>query len=248
MPLVHIADGRPHIEGKRLALLKNTGGEPRRDSAVVEQVNSHSLDHQPHSSQNESIGFNSEATAASTASKGATPTVSLLPQCAAPTTITNTSEVSSLSTISMPTYPQTPPTSQSPASNLSISISAEDCMMSHSNNTVFTALFKNGRVLGIPCGTQMVWKLSMRGPEVPATLQPTMLQRTVMHTSWIDRFPFPRMRDNFIRLNGIIDEEDFLACLFDTQSFTIVPGTMSWDPEGWIIGKDFREKWGFLFY
>lgn len=120
--------------------------------------------------------------------------------------------------------------------------------MSHSNNTVFTALFKNGRVLGIPCGSQITWKSSSRGPEIPASLQPTLLQRTAMHTSWIDRFPFPRMRDNFIRLSAVIDEEEFLSCLFDTHSFTIVPGTMSWDPSGWIIGKEFREKWGFLFY
>ncbi|KAK5058960.1 hypothetical protein LTR84_011224 [Exophiala bonariae] len=235
------------VKGKRLALLKNAGNDPRQHPTNVAQVNAHSLHLQTRPSQKESIPFNSEATAAAS-EVDATTSVRILPQLATPTTSTNTCEVSSLTTVPMPMYPQSSPASQSPASSVSVSTSAEDCMMSHSNNTVFTALFKNGRVLGIPCGTQMLWKLSMRGPDVPATLQPTMLQRTVMHTSWIDRFPFPRMRDNFIKLNGIIDEEDFLACLFDTQSFTIVPGTMSWDPDGWIIGKDFREKWGFLFY
>lgn len=124
---------------------------------------------------------------------------------------------------------------------------AGECLISHTNNTVFTALFKNGRVLGVPCGSQMSRKSKMR-PGIPPPLQPTLLQTTTMHTSWIDRFPFPRMRDNFIMLNAVIDEEEFLQSLFDTHSFTIVPGTMSWDPNGWIMSKEFADEWGYLFY
>ena len=140
----------------------------------------------------------------------------------------------------------TSPSSQ--ATPFSTSSAADDCLISHSNNTVFTALFKNGRVLGLPCGTQICWKSPPRGLDIPAPLQSTPLQMTTLHTSWIDRFPFPHLRDNFIRLNGVINEEDFLQTLFETHSFTIVPGTMSWDPNGWIIGKEFGEKWGYLFY
>lgn len=123
----------------------------------------------------------------------------------------------------------------------------DDCLLSHSNNTVFTALYKNGRLLGIPCGTQMLWKSPRCGPEIPNSLQPTLLQMTTLHTSWIDRFPFPQMRDNFIKMNAIINEEEFLASLFDTTGFTMIPGTRSWDPAGWIMGKEFGEKWGYLF-
>ncbi|EXJ92344.1 hypothetical protein A1O3_00894 [Capronia epimyces CBS 606.96] len=149
------------------------------------------------------------------------------------------SEVSPLAAASVSPFPQ--------ASSGSTSTGTEDCLISHANNTVFTALFKNGRILGLPCSSQISWKSNFR-PGIPPPLQPTVLQMTTMHTSWIDRFPFPHMRDNFIKLSAIIDEEEFLQTLFDTHSFTIVPGTMSWDPNGWIMSKEFADKWGYLFY
>jgi hypothetical protein len=123
-----------------------------------------------------------------------------------------------------------------------------DCLMSHPNNTVFAALFKNGRILGIPCGSQVPWKSLPCDHNVPETLRPTLLQMTTLHIPWIDRFPFPKMRDNIIMMNAVIDEEDFLNDLFTTESFVVASGTMSWDPNGWVIGKEFQEKWGYLFY
>ena len=87
---------------------------------------------------------------------------------------------------------------------------------------------------------------------------------TVLHIPWIDRFPFPKMRDNVISLSGVIDEEEFrtsllstpksslltpvVADLFTTDSFVIVPESVSWDPMAWVVTKSFEEKWGYLFY
>jgi hypothetical protein len=127
------------------------------------------------------------------------------------------------------------------------SLGSDHCLISNLNNSVFAALFKNGRILGIPCGSQIPWKSRHCGPEIPATLRPTALQMTTLHIPWIDRFPFPKMRDNTILLGGIIDEEDFLNDLFTTENFTVVPGSVSWDPNGWIIAKEFGKKWGYLF-
>ena len=72
------------------------------------------------------------------------------------------------------------------------------------------------------------------------------------------------MRDNVISLSGVIDEEEFrtslpstpksclltpvVADLFTTDSFVIVPGSVSWDPMAWVVTKSFEEKWGYLFY
>jgi hypothetical protein len=51
-----------------------------------------------------------------------------------------------------------------------------------------------------------------------------------------------------ISLNRIFHEEEFLADLFNMHSFDIKPGRPGWDPSAWIIGRQFSQKWGFLFY
>ena len=112
----------------------------------------------------------------------------------------------------------------------------------------FAALFANGKILGIGCSTVIPSKSPKAGPGIPETLRPTALQLTRVHASWIDRYPFPRMRDNFITLSGIIDEEEFLFDIFSMESFTVNPNKPSWDASGWIISKDFAKKWGYLFY
>ena len=129
----------------------------------------------------------------------------------------------------------------------SIASSEVDVVLSPSDS-VFAALFKNGRILDIPCGAQIPCKSRRCDPEVPATLHPTALQMTRLHIPWIDRFPFPKLRDNIILLSPMLDEEDFLHHLFTTKSFTLVPGSKSWDPDGWIIDPAFNKKWGYLFY
>lgn len=56
------------------------------------------------------------------------------------------------------------------------------------------------------------------------------------------------MRDNFIKLNAIIDEEEFLRDLFGLDSFWIRDGGVAWEPQDWRIGKEMKSKWGYLFY
>lgn len=73
------------------------------------------------------------------------------------------------------------------------------------------------------------------------------MQIMTIHPPWIDRFPFPKMRENFILLLGVIDPEEFLCDMFNTPSFTLQAGGASWDPKVWSIEAAFRGKWGFLF-
>ena len=114
--------------------------------------------------------------------------------------------------------------------------------------TVYGALMNNGAMMGITCSSIMPSKSAKVGAEIPEALQPTALQLTTIHHRWIDRFPFPTMRDNFITLSGIIDEEEFLRDLFSMESFAITPGKAGSDPSGWSISKNFAKKWGYLFY
>jgi hypothetical protein len=69
-----------------------------------------------------------------------------------------------------------------------------------------------------------------------------------VHYQWIDAFPRPRMRDNLIKMIGLVDEGDLMLDLFTKPSFTIRPGTASWDPRGWKLEKLFTDKWGFVFF
>lgn len=114
--------------------------------------------------------------------------------------------------------------------------------------TVYSALWDNGAMMGLSCSTSVPARSSPAGSHIPETLQPTSLQLTTIHPLWIDRFPFPRMRDNTITLLGLIQEDDFLRDLFCMESFEIKPNAAPWDPAAWKIGKSFQEKWGYLFY
>lgn len=112
----------------------------------------------------------------------------------------------------------------------------------------FAALWDNGALLGLTCSTCVPAKSRPTGPNIPVSLQPTMLQLTTTHPVWIDRFPFPTMRDRMITMGGVgLDEEEFLRDLFSMDSFSIRPGKAGWDPEGWRIEPSFRRKWEFLF-
>lgn len=114
--------------------------------------------------------------------------------------------------------------------------------------TYFGALYINGMYLKIPCSTVVPAKSDPVGPEVPPSLRPSELQLITIHPRWIDRFPFPRMRDSLISLSGVIDEEEFMKDLALLPSFEIIPGKAPWDPKAWKIKKPFADKWGFLFF
>ena len=113
---------------------------------------------------------------------------------------------------------------------------------------VFSALYINGRILGLTTCTTFAAKSSPVSSNVPLSLRPTPTQLLTVHNSGIDRFPFPKMRDNCINMTAIIDEEEISHDLFTMPSFSITPGAASWDPAAWKIEKPFADKWGFSFY
>ena len=113
--------------------------------------------------------------------------------------------------------------------------------------SVFSALFRNGELLGLTCGTVIPARSQPPPLHLPSSLHPTELQLTVIHQTWIDRFPFPRFRDNVIRLGGVICEEDFMRDMFSMDSFRVERTREPWDAAGWRIGREFGGKWGWLF-
>ncbi|OQU99577.1 hypothetical protein CLAIMM_05187 [Cladophialophora immunda] len=67
--------------------------------------------------------------------------------------------------------------------------------LSNRVSSVLAALFDNGMALGLRCGIQIPILLPPCTEQVPLSLHPTELQMKVLHVPWIDRFPFPTMRD-----------------------------------------------------
>lgn len=114
--------------------------------------------------------------------------------------------------------------------------------------TAYAALYNNGRILGLRCSLDTIAVSAVPDTAiVPLSLRPSLLQLTVPHHTWIDRFPLQAFRDNMISMAGIFDEEDFLADIFEMESLHIKPGAASWDPEAWTLGLAFSGKWGYLF-
>jgi hypothetical protein len=114
-------------------------------------------------------------------------------------------------------------------------------------HTVISALFETGAILGIACGSSFPSKSKAAGPEIPASLQPTILQMSTVHWQWIDRLPFPDVRDEIILQSGNIDEENFLWDFFNMETFKLKQGSKAWDPTAFTICPGFQAKWGFLF-
>lgn len=104
------------------------------------------------------------------------------------------------------------------------------------------ALNFNGKLLGLLCGQVRRKRSQYTSSDIPSQLKPTDLQRAVIHPEWLDRFPFAHMRDAWIVSMDTLDEEAFLEDLLGTVSFAVKNGYHSYDPQGWVITKQFKEK------
>lgn len=113
---------------------------------------------------------------------------------------------------------------------------------------VFTALFLNGEMLGLTCSADLAGKSLSPTSSTPIPLRPTNSQLTTVHYQWIDRFPFPKLRDSLIRLQGVVDLQDFLNDIFVMPSFEIKPGAETWEPRAWKMEGAWARKWGWLFF
>ena len=87
----------------------------------------------------------------------------------------------------------------------------------------------------------------------PANLRPTQLQLRMEHHPWIDCFPWPQLRDNFLLAfehPNICDEDELChdVCDYDEieeQPMLFIWG-QPWDPRSWEFGDEFLRKWAWL--
>lgn len=113
--------------------------------------------------------------------------------------------------------------------------------------TVYSALYHNGIILGIPCVTAGIHRSREPGPHVPSSLHPIKIQLDEVHYSFIDRIPVKDLRHNMIALCDDFNCEDFIADISMIPSFFVEPGHQSWDPAAWSVDEKFRRKWRVLF-
>ncbi|KAI0069014.1 hypothetical protein BV25DRAFT_1925416 [Artomyces pyxidatus] len=78
---------------------------------------------------------------------------------------------------------------------------------------------------------------------LPASLRPTLVQRTVPHESVIDRIPHPELRDRLILLRGRFNLVD---CLHDYATAVTIHGDDVLAHSNWEIGETWLRRYGFL--
>ncbi|KAJ5641802.1 hypothetical protein N7490_005802 [Penicillium lividum] len=85
--------------------------------------------------------------------------------------------------------------------------------------------------------------------ELPVSLRPTKLQRTVPHHPWLDFFPIPKMRDNLIQAGQEWDDEELCIDIMgfwsngaSEEAGLLVWGD-PWDVQNWEFTESFLKKW-----
>ncbi|WYZ38244.1 hypothetical protein EsH8_III_000158 [Colletotrichum jinshuiense] len=133
---------------------------------------------------------------------------------------------------------------------------------------VLSALANNAARMGVPpeglCRDDSISLYNLTGPprpgvldphtSSPLALQPTPLQRTVLHHPWIDLFPFPRLRDNVLlgMEAGRLDDDELCADILEVKDEdlsgkpSLIVWGESWDWTAWEANDAFFRKWGFL--
>lgn len=138
-----------------------------------------------------------------------------------------------------------------------------DHLISLTRLNVHKAIESNIRAIGMTadwtCGDDTVSIFNLYSPvtptfsleNIPASLRPTDIQRSIPHHPWLDFFPFPRMRDILIAAEHLFDDDELchdLMAFWDTQNTqaTLVVWGDSWDPRNWEVTEGFLRKWGWL--
>jgi hypothetical protein len=126
---------------------------------------------------------------------------------------------------------------------------------------LLNALARNARKIGFPpdglCRDEYLSPYTEEGPLVlscPEVLKPTVVQRNIRHHPWIDLFPFPAFRDNFLLAldAGFLDEDELCMELLDVGAANLddKPALIVWgdssDFKGWEVNVPFLKKWGWL--
>jgi hypothetical protein len=90
--------------------------------------------------------------------------------------------------------------------------------------------------------------LSLGNAEMPPSLRPTKVQRTVPHHPWLDFFPLPKMRDNLIQAGDDWDDDDLCHDIMGFWNSSagnagLLVWGEPWDVKNWELTEAFLKKW-----
>ncbi|KAB8263307.1 hypothetical protein BDV32DRAFT_119166 [Aspergillus pseudonomiae] len=123
------------------------------------------------------------------------------------------------------------------------------------------ALIENTRVLGLTSEQlhdDAISPFNIAGPwpynfeaSLPSSLQPTTIQRTILHHPWLDLLPVPEMRNNLILAEDSYDETQLCldmkgAVSVSTSQTGIIVWRDPWDASGWEVTEPFARSWGWV--
>lgn len=141
-----------------------------------------------------------------------------------------------------------------------------DHLLSLIQLNVINSLTRNSVILGLEgdwlvCSAVSPFTYSGLGHSIdtyvvrcPENLVPTMLQRTIPHHPWVDLFPLPRMRDNFLiaismDLSGDEEEqlwEDLIEPVQGNDWTGMIVWGEPWYPRNWEVTVPFLRRWSWL--
>ncbi|KAF7174341.1 hypothetical protein CNMCM5623_006942 [Aspergillus felis] len=86
---------------------------------------------------------------------------------------------------------------------------------------------------------------------LPPSLQPTYLQKSIIHHPWIDLCAVSSVRDALLRNLHLYSEDELCEDLFKGSSDSTQPTGLltwgeAWDPSGYEISEKMFRKWGWL--
>ena len=83
---------------------------------------------------------------------------------------------------------------------------------------------------------------------LPTSLCPTTIQRSVPHHPWLDCFPFPQIRDNIINVGDTLHDCELCIDLMDPSDweFGLLVWGDPWLPQNWEASESFVRKWPWI--
>lgn len=97
------------------------------------------------------------------------------------------------------------------------------------------------------------FNLSSKAPFIiPHSLQPTNLQKTIVHHPWVDPFPIPSFRDALLEHEDQYSDIEMCNDLVGQCESNgnghvgIIIWGEPWDPRGWEMTETFARKWFWL--
>jgi hypothetical protein len=108
------------------------------------------------------------------------------------------------------------------------------------------------------CIEEAISPFNINGPcsadyNPPKSLEPTEVQKTVLHHPWLDIFPFPKFRDNVILAADaeLLDDGELCEDVSEINWENVEkPSLIGWGdssvPDSWEASPWFLRKWGWL--